>query len=58
MIIIKGAGLLFSPLHAIIPFLMMGIGVDDMFVIIQALHNIEETGEVLVSTFRAIYTAI
>jgi len=38
----SGLGLLFSPLHAIIPFLMMGIGVDDMFVIIQSLHNLEE----------------
>ena len=37
-----GVGLVFSPLHAIIPFLMMGIGVDDMFVIIQCLYNLEE----------------
>ena len=36
-----GVGLLFSPLHSIIPFLMMGIGVDDMFVIMQCFNNIE-----------------
>ena len=34
-------GLFFSPhLHPIIPFLLLGIGVDNMFVIVQALENI------------------
>lgn len=28
-------GVLYGPVHPIIPFLMLGIGVDDMFVIIQ-----------------------
>ena len=56
-------GLVFSPMHSIIPFLMLGkmlnvplnlryqfhdyffelgIGIDDMFVIVQCLSNIEE----------------
>lgn len=31
-------GVLYGPVHPIIPFLMLGIGVDDMFVIIQVRH--------------------
>lgn len=33
-------GVFYGPVHPIIPFLMLGIGVDDMFVIIQALDNL------------------
>ena len=34
-------GLFFAPhLHPIIPFLLLGIGVDNMFVIVQALENL------------------
>ena len=34
-------GLFFCPhLHPIIPFLLLGIGVDNMFVIVQALENL------------------
>jgi predicted RND superfamily exporter protein len=29
-------GFSFSPLHNFIPFLLLGLGVDDMFVIVQA----------------------
>uniref|UniRef100_A0A0P5P9V2 Patched domain-containing protein n=1 Tax=Daphnia magna TaxID=35525 RepID=A0A0P5P9V2_9CRUS len=33
-------GVQYGPIHPIIPFLLLGIGVDDMFVIIQALDNL------------------
>lgn len=32
--------LLYGPVHSILPFLMIGIGVDDMFVIVQALDQL------------------
>ena len=41
--ICSGLGLVFSPMHAIIPFLFLGIGIDDMFVIIQCHSNIVRT---------------
>lgn len=34
-------GLSYGPMHSIIPCLLVGLGVDDMFVIVQALNNIE-----------------
>lgn len=34
-------GLSYGPMHSIIPCLMVGLGVDDMFVIVQALNNVE-----------------
>ena len=35
-------GLFFAPhLHPIIPFLLLGIGVDNMFIIVQALDNLK-----------------
>lgn len=33
-------GVFYGPVHPTIPFLLLGIGVDDMFVIIQALDNL------------------
>ncbi|CAD5111994.1 DgyrCDS1247 [Dimorphilus gyrociliatus] len=34
--------LFYGPLHSVLPFLLLGIGVDDMFVIIQAWESLEE----------------
>ena len=34
-------GFVVSPLHNFIPFLLLGLGVDDMFVIVQALDILE-----------------
>ena len=36
-------GLVFTPAHPLIPFLMLGIGIDDMFVIVQCLSNVEDS---------------
>ena len=33
-------GLFFSDMHPCLPFLLLGIGVDDMFVIVQAVENL------------------
>ena len=30
----------YTPIHAILPFLMVGIGIDNMFVIVQCWYNI------------------
>jgi predicted RND superfamily exporter protein len=38
-------GLFFGPMHYAIPFLFLGIGVDDMFVIMQSLDNLDEPQE-------------
>ena len=43
--ICSGLGLVFSPMHAIIPFLFVGIGIDDMFVIVQCHNNIVNSQE-------------
>ena len=43
--ICSGAGLVFSPMHAIIPFLFVGIGIDDMFVIVECHSNIATSPE-------------
>ena len=35
-------GVMYSSMNAIMPFLMLGIGVDDMFVIVQAWETLDE----------------
>ena len=39
-------------MHAILPFLCLGIGIDDMFVIMQCLHNIKYVSMLLFSHFN------
>lgn len=31
----------YGPVHSILPLLMLGLGVDDMFVIVQCWHNLD-----------------
>ena len=33
-------GLFYGPMHSVMPFLMLGIGIDDMFVIMQSFHTL------------------
>lgn len=35
-------GVLLSRFHNIIPFLIVGVGVDDMFVIVQSIDQVDE----------------
>ena len=40
------AGWFFADMHPIIPFLLLGIGVDDMFVIVKVCINMDYTSYV------------
>ena len=31
-----------TPVHSILPFLLLGIGIDNMFVIVQSFSNLKE----------------
>ena len=35
-------GFPYTEMHLILPFLLLGIGIDDMFVIIQSFSNLNE----------------
>ena len=35
-------GLMFTQLHSILPFLMLGVGIDDMFVLVQSYENLSD----------------
>lgn len=35
----------YGPIHSILPFLLLGIGVDNMFVIMQSLASLSETDQ-------------
>ncbi|CAL4124394.1 unnamed protein product [Meganyctiphanes norvegica] len=40
--ICSACGIFYGPVNSILPFLLLGLGVDDMFVIMQAWHNLTE----------------
>ncbi len=42
-------GLAYGPMHSLIPCLLVGLGVDNAFVLVQAMQNInlEESGQSL-----------
>ncbi len=38
----SAAGLFYGPMHSVMPFLMLGIGIDDMFVIVQCWDTLTD----------------
>jgi len=49
----SAAGLFYGPMHSVMPFLMLGIGIDDMFVIVQSWETLtpQQKTESLVARF-------
>ena len=45
-------GFPWTPMHPALPLLCLGIGIDDMFVIMQCLHNIKYVSTLLFSHFN------
>jgi Niemann-Pick C1 protein len=39
-------GLFFGPMHNVLPFLLLGIGIDDMFVIVQSWDTLSTKDQV------------
>ena len=37
----SAAGLFYGPMHSSLPFLLLGLGIDDMFVIVQSFDNLK-----------------
>jgi predicted RND superfamily exporter protein len=37
-----GLGMFYGPINQILPFLLLGIGIDNMFVIVQCYENLDE----------------
>ena len=35
----------FGPIHYLLPFLFLGIGIDDMFVIVQGITNVQKDAD-------------
>ncbi|CAG0884074.1 unnamed protein product, partial [Cyprideis torosa] len=54
--ICQGIGIPFGPVHNVLPFLLLGIGIDDMYVIVEAWENLspEEKSRELNSLPRSI----
>ena len=48
------SGLPYTPLHALLPFLMIGLGIDNMFVIVKCWYNLDR--QVRESCIIAFYT--
>ena len=40
-------GLFFGPMHSVLPFLLLGIGIDDMFVILQSYDNVKTDADLI-----------
>ena len=38
-------GFPYTPMHAVLPFICLGIGIDDMFVIVTSYYNVVTRGE-------------
>jgi Niemann-Pick C1 protein len=38
----SACGLFFGPMHSVLPFLLLGIGIDDMFVIVQCWDTLDK----------------
>ena len=47
----SAVGLLYGPVHNILPLLMIGLGVDDMFVIVQCWQNLDHQVGTAMVTF-------
>ena len=45
------SGLPYTPLHAILPFLMIGLGIDNMFVIVQCWYNLDSQVNIFLDKF-------
>ena len=41
----SAVGLFYGPMHSVMPFLMLGIGIDDMFVIVQCWQTLDKEGK-------------
>ena len=46
------SGMFFADMHPVIPFLLLGIGVDDMYIIIQAVEKMGKTYPELLANER------
>ncbi len=40
--VVSALGVMFTPMHNVLPFLLLGIGIDDMFVIVQCWDSQQE----------------
>ena len=38
-------GLMYGPMHSSLPFLLLGLGIDDMFVIVQTYDNLKPSAK-------------
>ena len=47
-------GFWYSPAHTVIPFLMLGIGIDDMFVIVQCRNTLKSGTDIILFFEKAI----